>query len=178
MLNEAPAKPQLLKLSIVLVLFLVLLLYVIPSVLHGDFLWFSAGINDTPSSVTIYRYGVPKTLHPGDNGFDKIVAVTKSELPKVNAMGMGGVSAVTIADVYQKRFAVELHYDKQITIHVNFTLGNPDDILIPLDGWESTDHTYYLASKQNGQEVFGAWLPILPLDSFNLIKSTVESQGF
>ncbi len=178
MLNDAPAKPQLLKLLLVVVLFLGLLLYVIPSVLHGDFLWFTSGIDGTPSSITIYRYGVPKTIHPGDNGFDKIVAVTKSELPKVNAMGAGGVGADTITDVRQKRFAVELHYDKQITIHVNYNLGNPDDILIPLDGWEANDHTYYLASKQSGQEVFGAWLPIMPLDSFNLIKSTVTNLGY
>jgi hypothetical protein len=177
-LNEVPAKPQLLKLLLVIILFLALILYVIPSVLHGDFLWFTAGIDGTPSSVTVYRYGVAKTLHPGDNGFDKIVAVTKSELPKVNAMGPGGVGADTITDVRQKHLAVELQYDKQITIHVNFSLGNPDDILIPLDGWESNDHIYYLASKQIGQEVFGAWRPVLPVDSFNLIKSTVESLGY
>lgn len=178
MLNEAPAKPQLLKLLLVVIVFMVLILYIIPSVLHGDFLWFTSGIDGTPSEVRVYRYGVAKTLHPGDSGFDRIVAVAKSELPKVNAMGNGGPGDDTIADVYKNRFALELHYAKPVTIHVNYNLGNPDTILIPLDGWEANDHVYYLASNQGGKEVFGAWLPILPADSFQLIKSTVESVGF
>lgn len=174
MLNEAPAKPDLRKLAIVLAVFLVAVGYLLPAALRGDLLWFNPSVDGQPGSIIIYHYSNIKTIRPGDKGFQQIVDAAQSEIPKVNALPAGGPGVDTISDVRSKRFAVELRYDKPVTIHSTFALGHPDTILIPLDGWEADAGNYYLAA--NG--VFGAWLPVLPPASIAHIKAVVVSAGY
>lgn len=175
MLNETAAKPQVLKLVIVFVVFAALAFYVLIAVARGDFLWFNPGIDGgTPAQFRVYRYGVTTNIYPGQHGFNDIAAAVQQEIPQANAESAGGPSPDTISDVRKNRFALEVDYNKQITIHSTYNLGHPDTILIPFDGWEAQDRNYFLAA--NG--VFGAWLPVLPAGSLERIKAAVENAGY
>jgi hypothetical protein len=173
-LNEAPAKPQLLKLGITVIVFLVIVFYLLIAGTRGDLLWFQPGIEGRPVQLTIYRYGVSTTIHPHDRGFDDIVSVAQQEIPKIDALPMGGPGPDTISHVKNNDFALELDYGKEITIHSSFALGNPDTILIPFDGWEGQHYYFYLAA--NG--VYGAWLPVLRPDSQARIRAAVTAANY
>ncbi len=175
-MNETAAKPQLLKLFLILIVFLVLAFYLLIAATRGDLFWFKQGVDGRPTELRFYYYGSITRLHEGDKGFNELVDAATQEIPKINAKPEGGPSADTINHVRHNCIALELQYSSPTTIHSTFALGNPDTILIPVDGtdcWEARNRFFYLARN----DIFGAWQPVFPPTSLEHIRDTMKGLG-
>lgn len=103
---------------------------------NGDPLWFLPRFDQVPEHMIVYRNGCRTELWQGSAGFDDLTHALQRALPQVDGMNSSyGISLDSLDDYRQKERALEVVFDKPVTIHTLYKFGHPDTLFIPLSSY-------------------------------------------
>ncbi len=119
----------------VMVVGIALVVWLVSASVNEDLLWFLRSFNEEPVSITIYWDGQEIELHPGDEGFDEIVAAFNRGIAHWNAYEGGvGISQTSLDHLRAEGRLLEMHYDHPVQVHTKHLFPAATTFYVPLDG--------------------------------------------
>jgi len=128
-----PVKFNLKQLAVVFVLFFLCLIYLLPTIVTLDPLWFLS-FNERAERIILYKEGRQIILSPGSPGFEELNTAVNQAMSQITSIAHLGPSPETMVEFKSKELCVEMRYSRRVVIHSSFNFGRWNSLFIPLTG--------------------------------------------
>lgn len=140
-----------------------------------DWLWFIAEATEIrPARMVLVSDGNRTTIVPGHPYFNDLsTALSQSlaELGNTNLIDVG-LSDETLAYYNQQGVVLEVYFDRPVQYHASFRVGDPTQVLIPIEGRHAGSGYFFRGSQ--GQWWFGA----LRMANPEPLYTVLQNMGF
>jgi len=112
----------------------------------GDILWFWPAFEETPIGMTLYCYGEPVEIRPGDPAYESINTAVNQVISGTKRWDQLSLSDATYAEYHSsdQMVILELYYDPPVRIHSAYKfMKSIDTIVIPLVGRHAQLNTIF-----------------------------------
>lgn len=140
----------------------------------GNWTWFRNNATlERPDRIVIHNYGEEIVLLPGHDHFNEMAEASIVALSKFNNADLVpiGLSEQTLSDYDTKSIVVELHYNAPVQINSISRIGDPTQLLIPIEGRHASGNYVFRGDK-------GEWLAgALRMSDPSSLYSALEDMG-
>lgn len=142
---------------LILGLMAAIVIYAVNVLNTHDWLWFTSQATEIrPTRMVLVDRGQRTTIVPGHPDFNELsTALSQSlaELGNTNLIDVG-LSAETLDYYNQHGVVLEVYFDRPVQYHASFRVGDPTQILIPVEGRHAGSGYFFRGAQ--GQWWFGA----------------------
>ncbi len=168
-------KIKILEPLLVMIVALVAIIYVLNFINTGDYLWFySRPVDAHPDRIIVMDHGERQMIQAGHDDFlalSEAAHVSLSEFSNTNLINLD-FGERTMEFYENEGLLIEFYYDSPINYHAKFRVGNPTQLMVPIDG-RHAGHDYFVRGD-DGQWWFGAMRMTNP----DALYSTLEELGY
>jgi hypothetical protein len=133
------------------------IIYVINAVNAGDFLWFASQLVDAhPDRIIITDHGEKTLIQPGHVDYLRLSEAAHLALSEFNNTDLInlGFGENTLSYYETDGILAEFYYDDPLQYHAKFRVGEPTQLMVPLNG-RHAGHDYFFRGAK-GEWWFGA----------------------
>jgi hypothetical protein len=132
-------------------------IYLVNVLNTGNWLWFqSTATNVRPSRIVIVDHGARTVLMPGHANFNPLADAISESLSRINNADLIsiGLSEQTLDEYTIDSLVLELYFDTPIRFNSSVRLGEPTQLLIPIEGRHAEGGHVFRGAR--GEWWFGA----------------------
>ena len=150
----------------------------------GNLVWFRNNATlEIPDRIVIYDHGQEIVLLPGHDNFNELANASVNALSKFNNTDLVpiGLSEQTLSDYETKSVVMILHYNRPVQINSIARIGEPTQLLIPIEGRHASGNYVFLGTR--GEWLAGALRmadpsPLyLALETMGIVVASVQPAG-
>lgn len=168
---QHPSKIRVAQPFIIFMVFAIAAIYFINALNTGNWLWFQSNATHVrPSRIVIMDHGQEIVISPGHANFNMLadaIEQSLSELNNTEAVGIG-LSEETLNDYDTDGLVLELYFDTPVQFNSIARLGNPTQLLIPLEGRHSEGGLVFRGDR--GEWWYGAVRMANPLPLYAALQ--------
>jgi hypothetical protein len=141
----------------------------------GDWLWFkSETVNARPSSIIIRDHGQETLYAPGYAGYEELADAAEQALSQLNNSALidVGLSEVTLAEYETDAVIMELYFDRPVDFHTQARIGEPTQMLIPIEGRHAGNGYVFLGTRGEW------WVGALRMADASPLYTTLNQMGY
>lgn len=132
----------------------VLIFYGINVFNTGNWTWFMNNATlETPDRIIIYNHGEEIVLLPGHDNFIELADASIEALSKFNNADLVpiGLSEQTLLDYETQSVVLILHYNQPVKVNSIARIGEPTQLLIPIDGRHASGNYVFRGDRGEWQ---------------------------
>jgi hypothetical protein len=141
----------------------------------GDWLWFkSETVDARPSRIIIRDHGQETLYAPGYAGYEELAGAVEQSLARLDnsALVDVGLSEVTLAEYETNAVVMELYFDRPVDFHTQARIGEPTQMLIPLEGRHAGNGYIFLGARGEW------WVGALRMADDSPLYTTLTQMGY
>jgi len=170
-----PSTSKAIQPFIILLVMAVATFYLVNVFNTGDWLWFkSETVDARPSRIVIRDNGQETLYAPGYDGYEQLADAVELALSRLDnsALVDVGLSDTTLADYETSGVIMELYFDRPVDFHTQARIGEPTQLLIPLEGRHAGSGYVFLGARGEW------WLGALRMADPSPLYATLTQMGY
>ncbi len=133
------------------------IIYFVNAFNSGNWAWFlQRAVHVTPTRLVLVEHGERTVIQPGHPDYNVLATAVSESLSKLNNTDLVsiGLSEQTQTDYATNSVLLELYFDKPVVFNSIARVGEPTQLLIPIEGRHSAGGYVFRGAK--GEWWFGA----------------------